>query len=76
MYTWVLPTELTAMNALANIGGGLGLACSGVLAGLMIDAGYSWKTVYYVDTVLMAWILEQFRLGFPEPNWFNRLEDR
>jgi len=56
MYTWVLPTELTAMNALANIGGGLGLACSGVLAGLMIDAGYSWKTVYYVDTVLMEWI--------------------
>ena len=53
MYTWVLPTELTSMNALANIGGGLGLACSGVLAGLMIDAGYSWKTVYYVDTILM-----------------------
>lgn len=53
MYSWVLPTELTSMNALANIGGGLGLACSGVLAGLMIDAGYSWKTVYYVDTILM-----------------------
>ena len=50
------------MNALANIGGGLGLACSGVLAGLMIDAGYSWKAVYYVDTILMERIVE-FRLN-------------
>ena len=41
MYTWVLPTELTAMNALAQIGGGLGMGCSFALAGLMIDAGYS-----------------------------------
>ena len=56
------------MNALANIGGGLGLACSGVLAGLMIDAGYSWKTVYYVDTVLMARIFDSKILNSPEPN--------
>ena len=56
MYAWVLPTELTSMNALANIGGGMGLACSGVLAGLLIDAGYSWETVYYVDTFLMKQI--------------------
>ena len=36
-----------------NIGGGVGTAASAMLAGLLIDNGVSWDSIFYIDGLLM-----------------------
>ena len=75
MYFWVLPTDLTSMYALVNIGGGIGTAASAILAGKMIAAGYSWKTVYIVDGALMVTVLIiYFIFGDDDPEGCSKLK--
>ena len=63
------------MYALVNIGGGIGTAASAILAGKMIAAGYSWKTVYVVDGSLMVTVLIiYFIFGDDDPEGCSKLK--
>jgi len=60
------------MNALSNIGGGLGIVCVSVLAGTLIDTGTDWICVHYiVGTVELMFFVIFFIFGDDAPEGTN-----
>ena len=59
-YLWVLPSEITTVNSVANVGAALGATISMLLSGPLLGNGYSWATFHYVCgsiilVICLAW---------------------